>query len=212
MAATIATMAMLNAKCLGTKTPVLNSNQSKPTALKPISLLSLQNLPKGLTLPDPNPSSLLGTALAGAVFSSLSCCDAAIAAQQIADLAADGDNRGLALLIPIVPAILWVLYNILQPALNQLNKMRSSKGVIVGVGLGLGAWAAASSSASAGEVAAVADASSNDSRGLLLLFVIAPAVLWVLYNILQPALNQLNKMRSQFPSLFVIYLSESQIL
>ncbi|XP_068666777.1 photosystem II reaction center proteins PsbY, chloroplastic-like [Aristolochia californica] len=199
MAATIATMAMLNAKCLSTKTPAV-PNQSKPT-LKPISLLSLQNLPKGLSISklnnNSNPSSLLGTALAGAIFSSLSCCESAMAVQQIADLAADGDNRGLALLIPIVPAILWVLYNILQPALNQLNKMRSSNGVIVGLGLGLGAWAASSSSASAGEVAAIAEASSNDSRGLLLLFVITPAVLWVLYNILQPALNQLNRMRSQ---------------
>ncbi|WP_369294417.1 photosystem II protein Y [Klebsiella pneumoniae] len=25
----------------------------------------------------------------------------------------------------VAPAILWVLYNILQPALNQINKMKS---------------------------------------------------------------------------------------
>jgi photosystem II PsbY protein len=30
------------------------------------------------------------------------------------------------------------------------------------------------------------------------LIVVAPAILWVLYNILQPALNQINKMRSQW--------------
>ncbi|KAJ8615610.1 hypothetical protein MRB53_034982 [Persea americana] len=135
---------------------------------------------------------------AGAIFTSLSSCDSAFAVQQIAEIA-EGDNRGLALLLPIIPAILWVLYNILQPALNQLNRMRSDKSVIVG--LGLGGLAASSfmvnaPSASASELATIADATSNDSRGLLLLFVITPAVLWVLYNILQPALNQINRMRS----------------
>jgi len=35
------------------------------------------------------------------------------------------DNRGLLLLIVVTPAIGWVLFNILQPALNQLNRMRS---------------------------------------------------------------------------------------
>lgn len=201
---TFTTMAVLNTKCMPTKSPLRQLNPSNPKpVLKPISLLSLQNLPKGLSLvskPE-DPSLLLGTTLAGAIFSSLSCCDSAIAVQQIADIAADSDNRGLALLLPIIPAILWVLYNILQPALNQLNRMRNTKGVIVGLGLGLGAWAGSSlvstPSATAGEMAMVADASSSDSRGLLLLFVIAPAVAWVLYNILQPALNQLNRMRSE---------------
>lgn len=99
------------------------------------------------------------------------------------------------MLLPIIPAIAWVLFNILQPALNQLNKMRSTKGVIVGLGLGglvgsgLFGWAPESSAA---EVAAAA----SDNRGTLLLFVVAPAILWVLYNILQPALNQINRMRS----------------
>lgn len=201
---TFTTMAVLNTKCMATKSPSTQLNPSNPKpVLKPISLLSLQNLPKGLSVASKpeDPSLLLGTTIAGAIFSSLSCCDSAFAVQQIADIAADSDNRGLALLLPIIPAILWVLYNILQPALNQLNKMRNTKGVIVGLGLGLGAWAGSSlvstPSAAAGEMATVADASSSDSRGLLLLFVIAPAVAWVLYNILQPALNQLNRMRSE---------------
>ena len=78
--------------------------------------------------------------------------------------------------------------------------MRSTKGVIIG--LGLGGLAAsgfmAAPHASASELAMIADASAgSDNRGQLLLFVITPAVLWVLYNILQPALNQLNRMRSQ---------------
>ncbi|XP_058102084.1 photosystem II core complex proteins psbY, chloroplastic [Magnolia sinica] len=201
MATTIATMAMLNAKCLSINSPN-HLNPIKPT-IKPLSLLSLQSLPKGLahsksSRDNLNPSSLAGTAIAGAIFSSLSCCDAALAAQQIAEIA-EGDNRGLALLLPIIPAIAWVLFNILQPALNQLSRMRSEKGIIVGLGLGGLTTSSfiSTPSASASEIAAIADASSNDSRGLLLLFVIAPAVLWVLYNILQPALNQLNRMRSE---------------
>ncbi|RWR83724.1 Photosystem II PsbY [Cinnamomum micranthum f. kanehirae] len=198
--ATIATMAMPNAKCLSINSPN-HVNHSRPT-IKPISLLSLQNLPKGLTTSKPtdssNPSSLFAPAIAGAIFTSLSSCDSAFAVQQIAEIA-EGDNRGLALLLPIIPAILWVLYNILQPALNQLNQMRIERGVIVGIGLGGLAASSfmATPSASASEVAAIAVASSSDNRGSLLLFVIAPAIVWVLYNILQPALNQINKMRSE---------------
>ncbi|EHA8591512.1 putative Photosystem II core complex proteins psbY, chloroplastic [Cocos nucifera] len=200
----MATMAVLHAKCLSINSPPTHFNPPKPTPTKPVSLLSLQNLPKGLSSSKPpttlGPSSFTATAtaIAGALFSTLSSSDAALAAQQIADIA-EGDNRGLALLIPIIPAILWVLYNIFQPALNQLSRMRSLKGVIFGLGL-VGGLAAAglvsTPSASAGEVMMIADvSSSSDSRGLLLLFVVAPAVLWVLYNILQPALNQINRMR-----------------
>ncbi|XP_044494643.1 photosystem II core complex proteins psbY, chloroplastic-like [Mangifera indica] len=195
MAATIATMAVLNAKCLSITT-TKDINHNKPTT-KPTSLFSMQNLPKGLTISSPaeNTAALAGTTIAGAIFSTLSSCDAAFAAQQIAEIA-DGDNRGLALLLPIVPAIVWVLFNILQPALNQIDRMRSSNGVIIGLGLGgLAGLMSTPPHASAGEIAVLADA-TNDNRGQLLLFVIAPAILWVLYNILQPALNQINRMRS----------------
>ncbi|PON42330.1 Photosystem II PsbY [Parasponia andersonii] len=205
MAATMATMAILNTKCLTPNTPKI-TNPTKPTS-KPTSLLSIQNLPKGLTclksLQTQNDmsSTLAGTAIAGAIFSTLSSCDPALAAQQIAEIAAEGssDNRGLALLLPLIPAIAWVLFNILQPALNQINRMRSSKGVVIGLGLGglAASGLAGAPHASASELAMIAEASGSDNRGQLLLFVIAPAVLWVLYNILQPALNQLNRMRSR---------------
>lgn len=196
----MATMAVLNAKFLG-----INSTKSalKPTTTKPISLLPIQNLPQGLVITSktaPESISLAGsTAIAGAIFSTLSSCDAALAAQQIADIA-EGDNRGLALLLPIIPAVAWVLFNILQPALNQFNRMRSTKGIIVG--LGLSGLAASSlvhppQASASTEIAAIAEAAANDNRGQLLLLVIAPAIAWVLYNILQPALNQLNKMRSE---------------
>lgn len=195
MAATIGTMAMLNVKCF-TKASI--NNPSKP---KPISLLSLQNLPKGLLTSKTSEntsnlsSSLTGTAIAGAIFSTLSSCDSAFAAQQIADIA-EGDNRGLALLLPLIPAIAWVLYNILQPALNQINRMRN-QGVIIGLGLtGLAAsgFFNTPEASAASEIAMVADAAS-DNRGQLLLIVVTPALLWVAYNILQPALNQINRMR-----------------
>ncbi|KAL9390216.1 hypothetical protein Peur_018821 [Populus x canadensis] len=196
MAATMATMAILNAKCLS-----INSNKNiSPTkpSTKPVSLLSMQNLPKGLTISKPADNTVLtGTAIAGAIFTTLSSCEPAFAAQQIAEIA-EGDNRGIALLLPLIPAIAWVLFNILQPALNQINRMRQTKGVIVGLGLGgLAASGFISTpDASASEIAMIADATS-DNRGTLLLIVVAPAILWVLYNILQPALNQINKMRSQ---------------
>ncbi|CAI9761728.1 unnamed protein product [Fraxinus pennsylvanica] len=192
MAATMTTMAMINAKCFNTDTKG-TSNPSK----KSLSLLSMQNHPRGLTTTS-KPLEVLGpagTALAGVIFSTLSSSDAAFAAQQIADIA-EGDNRGLALLLPIIPAIAWVLYNILQPALNQINKMRSVKGVIIGLGGLVGSSFVHPPESSASEIAMIADATANDNRGQLLLFVVIPAILWVLYNILQPALNQINRMRS----------------
>ncbi|MBH0219607.1 photosystem II protein Y, partial [Listeria monocytogenes] len=95
---------------------------------------------------------------------------------------AEGDNRGLALLLPLIPAIAWVLFNILQPAVNQFNNMRSTKGVIIGLGLGglagLGLVSTPHALA-AQEVVSIAEA-VNDNRGLLLLFVVLPAILWVL--------------------------------
>ncbi|KAK1408704.1 hypothetical protein QVD17_40702 [Tagetes erecta] len=193
MASTLSTtMAMLNTNNITTNKP------SKPLPNKPISLISI---PKSLS--KPTTITLTGTAIAGAIFSTLSSSDPAFAAQQLADIA-EGDNRGIALLLPLVPAIAWVLYNIFQPAVNQINKMRT-KGVVVGLGIGGGLAAASSGlfappdAAAAGDIAAVAEAAAaaaNDNRGQLLLIVIAPAILWVLYNILQPALNQINKMRN----------------
>ncbi|XP_040987106.1 photosystem II core complex proteins psbY, chloroplastic [Juglans microcarpa x Juglans regia] len=197
-----ATMAMLNAKCLITSSNKMAANPTKPASYtKPNTLLSIQNLPKGLTSSKSVESlnlstSLTSSAIAGAIFSTLSSCDTAMAAQQIADIA-EGDNRGLALLLPIVPAVAWVIFNILQPALNQINRMRSNQGLVVGLG-GLAASGFMSTPhASAGEIAMIAEAApTSDSRGQLLLIVVAPAILWVIYNILQPALNQINKMRS----------------
>ncbi|KAL2903485.1 Photosystem II core complex proteins psbY chloroplastic [Bienertia sinuspersici] len=196
----MATMAVLNAKCLTINAnKTLNTPSTKPTS-KPISLLSIQNLPKGLTTtsPSPSPSPIItAPAIAGAIFATLGSVDSALAAQQIADIAAGSDNRGLALLLPIVPAIGWVLFNILQPALNQLNKMRSERAIIIGLGLSGLMLSSPEAQAATEEIAKVAASGGSDNRGQLLLLVVLPAIGWVLYNILQPALNQLNKMRSQ---------------
>lgn len=80
--------------------------------------------------------------------------------------------------------------------------MRTEKGVLIGLGLGLGGLAASglllsAQQAQASEIAMIAEKAGSDNRGQLLLFVILPAIGWVLFNILQPALNQLNRMRSQ---------------
>lgn len=197
MAGALATTIVLNPSCSSVSSPK-NLSKCKPTR-KPTSniSLSLQNLHRNPTTWEscrkPDTSSSL---MAGAIFSTLAYSDPALAAKQLAD-ASEGDNRGLALLLPIIPAILWVLYNILGPALNQINRMRNEKGIVIG--LGLGGLAASSfftvPSAPASEMAMLGEASS-DSRGLLLLAIVAPALLWVLYNILQPALNQVNRMRS----------------
>ena len=138
------------------------------------------------------------TAMGAAFMASLSSCDSAFAAQQVMDLAAN-DNRGTLLLLVLTPAIGWVIYNILQPALNQINRMRNVKGLVASVGLGAGGAALFSGpgEARADEVLSLAaEAAGSDNRGLLLLLVISPALVWVLYNILQPALNQINRMRS----------------
>ncbi|PKA57908.1 Photosystem II core complex proteins psbY, chloroplastic [Apostasia shenzhenica] len=194
-------------------TAILGAAKSTTTPPKPAVAAAAAALPcppnrsKRFAIPIPgaNPSphlpSLSYAAVAAAVFSSLSSSDAAFAAQQIADIA-DGDSRGLALLIPIAPAIAWVLFNILQPALNQINRMRSSSGFAVGIGIAGGLVAgglAAAPRSAAGEMAveiAEAAAGGGDNRGLLLLVPVGVAVLWVLFNILQPALNQINRMRS----------------
>lgn len=197
MAGALATMIVLNPKCLSINSPQKLSKcipARKPTSY--ISL-SLQNLHRNLTVWESCCKSYTAKSLmAGAIFSTLAYSDPALAAQKLADIS-EGDNRGLALLLPIIPAILWVLYNILGPALNQINRMRNEKGIVIG--LGLGGLAASSffpvPRATASEMAMLGEASS-DNRGLLLLAIVAPTILWVLYIILQPALNQINRVSS----------------
>jgi photosystem II PsbY protein len=201
--ATIATMALLKpAKIVARSAP---STSGSSAAASSVSLRVPTQAKKAVLAVSSTATPAAATALAGAFFSALASSDAALAAQRVADVAAadsGSDNRGQLLLFVVAPAIGWVLYNILQPALNQLNRMRS-QAVVAGLGLGAAAAAGmatapeASAAASAQDLAALAAAApADDSRGLLLLIVVAPAIGWVLFNILQPALNQLNRMRS----------------
>uniref|UniRef100_A0A7N0VJL3 Uncharacterized protein n=1 Tax=Kalanchoe fedtschenkoi TaxID=63787 RepID=A0A7N0VJL3_KALFE len=195
-AAMASSMSLLNPRC-ATHKPLLTP--SSP----PSRLVTSSKLAPPATKATPSLTPASSAAIAGAVFATLSSCDAAFAAQQIADLAEAGsDNRGTLLLLVVAPAIGWVLFNILQPALNQINRMRSSKGVIAGLGLGglialSGTREASAAVGEMGSLAAAAEAAASDNRGTLLLLVVAPAIGWVLFNILQPALNQLNRMRSE---------------
>ncbi|GJR90617.1 photosystem II core complex proteins psbY, chloroplastic [Tanacetum coccineum] len=65
---------------------------------------------------------------------------------------------------------------------------KRTKGVIVGLGVG-GGLAAVSGFVATPEASATAEAAANYNRGTLLLIVIAPTIVWVLYNILQPVLK-----------------------
>jgi photosystem II PsbY protein len=181
--ATIATMAML--KPVARSAPSSSGSVNKARS---VSLRSLQKKAGGLAF---GASPAAASVMAGA-FSALASSDAALAA---AAAAPADDNRGALLLLVVAPAVGWVLYNILQPALNQLNRMRSSQAAVAGLGLGAAAGMACAPEAAAQEVVA-AVAAGDDNRGTLLLLVVAPAIGWVLYNILQPALNQLNRMRN----------------
>ena len=57
-------------------------------------------------------------------YSLIELCMQADAANQVSELAA-GDNRALILGVIFVPAVGWVAFNILGPALNQLANMSS---------------------------------------------------------------------------------------
>eukprot|EP00897_Mesotaenium_endlicherianum_P010253 jgi/Mesen1/9256/ME000006S09255 len=134
------------------------------------------------------------TVMAGALFASLANVGSASAAQEVLQLA-DADARGLSLLVVLVPAIGWVLFNILQPALNQFNKMRGAKSFIGAMGLGAAASLLASPQADAVEEV-VAQAAGVDARPISVFILIAAALGWVLFNIAGPALNQFDKMKN----------------
>lgn len=73
------------------------------------------------------------------------------AAQEVANLAAR-DNRAPLLALLLTPALGWVAFNILSPALNQLKGMQNANVKrSAAVGLGLGAALLSSQSADAAE-------------------------------------------------------------
>lgn len=142
-------------------------------------------------LADESVQDLFAKTLAGSLFATLANTGSAAAAQEVMQIA-EGDARPLILLVVLLPAVGWVLFNILKPALNQINKMRGAKSMVGALGLGAAASLLAAPEADAAQQIAQL---AVDSRPLLLLTVLVPAVGWVLFNILKPALNQVNKMK-----------------
>ncbi|KAJ8450619.1 hypothetical protein Cgig2_020256 [Carnegiea gigantea] len=108
----------------------------------------------------------------------------AMAAKKIAE-SPQQDIRGLAFLVPIIPAVGWALINILGPALNQIERMRTQRAIILGLGFGgLAATAAINwvpSASAASEVVENAAVSGDNNRLYLVLFVAAAAFLEVLF-------------------------------
>ena len=93
------------------------------------------------------------TKLAGVstAVSTLLAAGNAQAAQEVASLAAK-DNRAGLLALLLTPALGWVAFNILAPALNQLKGMQNANAKrSAAIGLGLGAALLCSQSADAAE-------------------------------------------------------------
>lgn len=156
---------------------ISSSSSSKPSSL-PVS----QPL-KPSSKPGKSWSLAKTLALASTALSPLASSPIALAAKQIAESPQE-DNRGLALLVPVAAAVGWVLYNILGPALNQINKMRSEKMSVVGLGIG-GLMTAAASALLVPSASAVTEVIENEgagnggNQGLLALIVAAAVALEV---------------------------------
>eukprot|EP00877_Chromochloris_zofingiensis_P011058 jgi/Chrzof1/6205/Cz17g15140.t1_PSBY[v5.2] len=148
---------------------------------------------------------VVGAVGMGAAMSMLAA-QQADAATEIAQMAAT-DNRISTIALLFAPALGWVAFNMLQPALNQLarqneiiqeskgNVRRSAKaarrGVVGAVGMGAAMSMFAAQQADAATEIAQMAATDNRIGYIFLLFV--PALGWVAFNILQPALNQLAR-------------------
>lgn len=103
-------------------------------------------------------------AAASTAVSTLLAAGNAQAAQEVANLAAK-DNRAGTLLILLAPALGWVAFNILGPALNQLKGMqpsapakrgaRGARSLAIGLGLSAAALVSSQTAEAADEIAQV---------------------------------------------------------
>lgn len=105
-------------------------------------------------------------AAASTAISTLLAAGNAQAAQEVASLAAR-DNRASTLLLLLAPALGWVAFNILGPALNQLKGMqlkgsepskrsaRSARSAAIGLGLSAAALLSTQTADAADEIAQV---------------------------------------------------------
>jgi len=134
--------------------------------------------------------SLIKLAGVSTAVSTLLAAGNAQAAQEVANLAAR-DNRAGTLLLLLAPALGWVGFNILAPALNQLKGMQNAKrSAAIGLGLGAAALLSAQNAEAAEEIAQLA--AGRDNRVFIIATLFVPVVGWVGFNILGPALNQLQ--------------------
>ena len=110
-------------------------------------------------------ANLVKLAAASTTASTFLAAGNAQAAQEVASLAGR-DNRATTLLLLLVPALGWVGFNILAPALNQLKGMQSANSKrSAAIGLGLSAAALLTTqSADAAEVNKTYLATEENSR------------------------------------------------
>ncbi|DBB16513.1 TPA: hypothetical protein ACH3X3_014780 [Trebouxia sp. C0006] len=135
-------------------------------------------------------ASLIKLAGVSTAVSTLLAAGNAQAAQEVAALAAR-DNRASTLLLLLAPALGWVAFNILAPALNQLKGMQNAKrSAAIGLGLSAAALLSAQDADAAEEIAQLA--AGRDNRVFIIATLFVPVVGWVGFNILGPALNQLQ--------------------
>lgn len=135
-------------------------------------------------------ASLIKLAGVSTAVSTLLAAGNAQAAQEVAALAAR-DNRASTLLLLLAPALGWVAFNILSPALNQLKGMQNAKrSAAIGLGLSAAALLSAQNADAAEEIAQLA--AGRDNRVFIIATLFVPVVGWVGFNILGPALNQLQ--------------------
>lgn len=103
----------------------------------------------------PVQASLIKLAGVSTAVSTLLAAGNAQAAQEVAALAAR-DNRASTLLLLLAPALGWVAFNILSPALNQLKGMQNAKrSAAIGLGLSAAALLSAQNADAAEEIAQV---------------------------------------------------------
>ena len=107
---------------------------------------------------------------------------------------AAGDNRIATIALLFVPALGWVGFNMLQPLLNQLERMNESNGRSVAATVGLGAAASLLMAQNAEAASQVAEIAAGDNRIATIALLFVPALGWVGFNMLQPLLNQLERM------------------
>lgn len=137
----------------------------------------------------------------GLTAASMLAAQQADAATELAQLAA-ADNRGGIILTLLVPAVGWVLFNILGPAQRQLQNMsedtpKKKRGVAAVVGLTAASMLAVQSADAAQELGQLA---ASDNRAGIILTLLVPVLGWVGFNIFGPATRQLQSMSQDKPT------------